>query len=1347
MKISLAIASLLIYVSCFAEWAPLTTGINDHLTGVAFFGNMGVVSGHHGIYYTNTGGNGASEWTRFTVTTNTADSAVYEHTKFLHLASNHEATSYSTFFACGQDTVSNRAVIFRVELSNLQHQIIYYGPQDTQLNFIQKRTGFNDYYAVGNHGLLVHFNTLDFNLVTTLTTGITEDLNCLSAINNRLFIGYDGGMLKATGNGSTLTLANNLVPGKNFNELTEESWDYSFKAVGNGYYSKSGETGTYISELSNYDFGPLDANTIIQLNSYFFVGTDHGIFRNTSTGSTNLEWQPIAGTNCINEFWKSPQSPALLYACGDSGTLLFCNDLGGNTKPYVKITGNGGCVNSSTSLNLNENSSIYCAWYLDGVYSSGSCTNYSHFFNQPGTHEVKFIGSNNQYSDTSIVTIHIVSPPQINLQTFIADSILCHSEPVSITIANPENNVSYSLLKFGASTAYGASGEATGGPLSYLTTPLTTEGNYYLRASSTLASCFNNFTDTIHFEVEKTEAKFHCDLFNAYVNEPIQFINHSIDASQYEWIFSNSATTPSSNAEDVINQFSQTGQTTTTLISISAHGCTDTLIKTTALVCNPSNTEDDSWYNRTRTIEEFSFSNAGDHSIVIRMLPRPNGEGYIVLGYCVDTRIPTQNGDSAILAISGHYIAQYDDFGTLKWFVRLISSSIDPSFVHDIAVDQEGNILLTGSWDDEDSHLLDNYGNRLNFYQLDPEGYGVRNFFLKLDNRGKLVWHKLSRIHFSNLATDNNGRIAVSCSTEEEPLVWSNGIMDTLDVGSGHFARILLFDFSGNYLYQMTLDHLSTSVPQGWMTKMAFDANNNLYVSGGLTYNVAFYSSNMQIGLTTNFNPNGYGKPFLVKYDENGMFMWFSYSTSQHNVYIFDLFTTGEGDSYICGENYCGPSLNQYIHRFYSSDGTSIQTNRGNFYVAKINTNGIFEWVRALHSSEVGYGQNVFVKGDEVSVLGMVVNLDQNLSLETVSFYDNSGVNLPITMNRTDYFIAVYDTSGNARRFIKNGCNNLSTKSYYGEIEHFVDDNNFYYIACNWRSNGPAYSDFGHEFPAEQMIEGKITKLKPPDGIVVTPGYYSTNTISNCNDSLTFPDGTTFVSPNIPNFYESVLPTASGIDSVVASNVIQSTSQNNDYNIFVCRHADYTFQDGHTETDITLDTDYSYVVETNYGCINTYNYHLFIINDSITVQINGGNIVSSSNTGLMQWIDCSDNSSVFGQNANIFTPQINGNYAIAVNNIGCFDTSVCIAYNEVGISESEKIICTILPNPSITGLFTITSYTSISSLTVTNLAGELIETIISPDALELNFNVKEGVYFVTVYGENGLMAREKIIAL
>lgn len=86
------------------------------------------------------------------------------------------------------------------------------------------------------------------------------------------------------------------------------------------------------------------------------------------------------------------------------------------------------------------------------------------------------------------------------------------------------------------------------------------------------------------------------------------------------------------------------------------------------------------------------------------------------------------------------------------------------------------------------------------------------------------------------------------------------------------------------------------------------------------------------------------------------------------------------------------------------------------------------------------------------------------------------------------------------------------------------------------------------------------------------------------------------------------------------------------------------------------------------------------VDTSLTV---GTTTITANGSGSYQWLDC-DNAfaPITGANGQVFTPPINGNYAVAIDNNGCMDTSACITMVVTGIDDHLGSHWSIAPNPA-----------------------------------------------------------------
>lgn len=136
-----------------------------------------------------------------------------------------------------------------------------------------------------------------------------------------------------------------------------------------------------------------------------------------------------------------------------------------------------------------------------------------------------------------------------------------------------------------------------------------------------------------------------------------------------------------------------------------------------------------------------------------------------------------------------------------------------------------------------------------------------------------------------------------------------------------------------------------------------------------------------------------------------------------------------------------------------------------------------------------------------------------------------------------------------------------------------------------------------------------------------------------------------------------------------------------------------------------------------------------------------GIILSSNQIGSHQWLDCSNSMAlILSEISQVFTPTVNGSYAVQISNNGCVDTSACISITNVGIIEIEREShFKISPNPN-NGEFTITTVKGVYN--IVNAVGAVIKTIEvenDSEVIELK-DLSQGIYYII-----GKTAKAKII--
>lgn len=1083
-----------------AGWTNLNTGINDHLTGVVFWGTNGLVSGSKGLYYTTTGGNGAASWTRFNITTNHADSLLYNRTKFRHCYSD-KAYGNSKAFACGIDTVNNRPVVMYINFTAFTYTVVYTGPNNSG-GF--NKIAFNDndyyYYVVGDGGKMIKFYYTGASSAIQIPTPYTFNYNSVSfGYYPGFCIGANGTIVNATYYSGTYTFSNTLSSTNTNNDV------YSFGtnsgiSVGTGYSKWSSSSYT---QNSNYDFGPLNGRGLCFYNNKFFVGTDHGIFRSTSSNDF-FEWQPSSLNYKINAIWISSNSGALMYACGENGVVLSSSDQGGLPKPFAKLDLPGGCVGATIAIDGIKGSSTNCKWYINNALSYSNCSgSFNHVFNSVGQYTIQLNVDNGPgLYDTAVQVIHIVDYPEINKSVSISKSVLCHQEAITVTVDSAQQDVYYVLKMIGNSASYGNSAVGAPTPVSFNSSVLSTGGNYYLQANSSLAACYNNFTDTVQITVEKTTADFHVATLNAAQNESLNCFDLCTDAQNYHWTFSPNGASSNASVATPSVSFPSPGPTQIKLVAWSNNGCYDSIQKNGPKIYVDPVGIDSCWtmVNNGRDLPWGGSSYLRDDISGVH----PTNGGFITHGTYYDEAIASRYGDSLRFPYLQHgcFLARYNTNGVLKWvnYSKQTTSpnntSISPDQVISAIEDKNGNIYACGYSADFKDNTGTVYSNYL---------YSYNNWLYKLDSTGKMIW-RINKIPFfpPRLYLDHAGDVYLTggyLSVTTSTLLINGQTTFTYTNNQPSNDQIWKFSPAGNLLW---VNSFSVAPNGSCLSTITFDKDNNLYVTGTINGSVTFYTAPGSTSTQQFTAPTGVigTRMFLAKYNSNGVLQWKARSrtlgVTNDATIAWAAVTDSLGNTYITGTNQCEGTGETHI--FENTNGTTTSATVGHFYVAKINNVGICKWIRGTHFSYTGYGYGIAEDNNEIATLGRIYNSSTTtLTAVTTTFTSTNGVNLTFTVDQKNYFVSIYDTLGNIKRVIANSAtpNLVSMDGNNGFTGFYKTANSTYRLSRNFQSY-VTHTNFSDIVGPPNGTDGSITTFVEDCGVITYP-----NIATSLNEQLT----------------------------------------------------------------------------------------------------------------------------------------------------------------------------------------------------------------------------------------------------
>jgi surface protein len=182
------------------------------------------------------------------------------------------------------------------------------------------------------------------------------------------------------------------------------------------------------------------------------------------------------------------------------------------------------------------------------------------------------------------------------------------------------------------------------------------------------------------------------------------------------------------------------------------------------------------------------------------------------------------------------------------------------------------------------------------------------------------------------------------------------------------------------------------------------------------------------------------------------------------------------------------------------------------------------------------------------------------------------------------------------------------------------------------------------------------------------------NTInqSACN-SYTFNNQTITQS----GIYFDTLINSIGCDSIITLNLTMNNTTSSTLTQTACNS--YTFNN----QTITQSGTYYDTLINSVGCDTIITLNL-TINNANTATTQSGTQLSATATGaIYQWLTCNPFTIITGENSQTYTATANGDYAVAVTENGCTDTSNCMTVNSVGINDiNTNNVVTISPSPT-----------------------------------------------------------------
>ena len=362
--------------------------------------------------------------------------------------------------------------------------------------------------------------------------------------------------------------------------------------------------------------------------------------------------------------------------------------------------------------------------------------------------------------------------------------------------------------------------------------------------------------------------------------------------------------------------------------------------------------------------------------------------------------------------------------------------------------------------------------------------------------------------------------------------------------------------------------------------------------------------------------------------------------------------------------------------------------------------------------------------------------------------------NPPIITNTTSHIIGseigtanwteAYDTSyTSCNEYVHNGLSYIQTGTYYQVIEGLSTDT---LVTLNVTINNPTTgTDVQTACDSYVWIDGNtyttsnntathtLTNVVGCDSVVTLNLTINNSTGIDVQAACEFYlwiDGNTYTTSN--NTATHTLTNIAGCDSVVTLNlIINSPTAGTDIQT-ACES--YLWIDGNTYT--TSNNTATHTLTNTAGCDSVVTLDLTINNVAdVTTTLTDITLTANNSAASYAWLDCDNNfAAIPGETAQSFTPTENGNYAVALSENGCLDTSACVAVTTVGIIQNtmtENFV--VFPNPT-DGVVKIVFENDQQELNVSLLSvtGQLLQSKTFTNSATITFEIEgaPGVYFL-----------------
>jgi len=389
----------------------------------------------------------------------------------------------------------------------------------------------------------------------------------------------------------------------------------------------------------------------------------------------------------------------------------------------------------------------------------------------------------------------------------------------------------------------------------------------------------------------------------------------------------------------------------------------------------------------------------------------------MIIGPILTLMIPVSSVEGTLNTVDNHNMARNDDGSDdLAWAWSKGIGNILSNQGNEIAVDENGDVFVTGEAHWFDSDISPNFGNT----SFNNSEKGI--FVAKMDSMGNWLWAtkagsgEYTRVH--SIATDSDGNAYITGQYQSSTMNFGSITIDSDSCqlcGAGFVAKI---DTDGNWIWATDFEILGPTSISGDHS-MDVDDSGNVFIVGHHEANgyssMTFGTDELSINCGSSSSDDCHN--FIAKIDGNGT--WQSAFEIPHEDFdidqIYDIAADLDGNIFITGRG----------------RESSYEQYRDQLIVAKITQSGNMLWITKDGGSdfEVGYSIAVDSLGD-VFVTGYFTG-------ENSQFDGNSLT----SMGGSDIFVAKYNGDSGIFHWVESGGG--LDEQYGYDIAIDSDDNAF----------------------------------------------------------------------------------------------------------------------------------------------------------------------------------------------------------------------------------------------------------------------------------------------------------------